>query len=126
MGAREGSIPADQAELLRGVFRFEDKIVRDIMVPQHRVTAIDLGWEVDRVMEVARASGNSRMPVFEKDLDAIRGVLHIKSLVGATDPDRATIEKLMRPPLFVSESLLISDLLQRFKEQRVHLGDRGR
>jgi CBS domain containing-hemolysin-like protein len=121
VGAREGSIPADQAELLRGIFRFEDKIVRDIMVPQDRVTAIDLDWDVDRVMEVARASGNSRMPVFENDLDAIKGVLHIKSLVAANDPNRATIEKVMRPPMFVSESLLISDLLQRFKEQRVHL-----
>jgi len=118
---REGSIPADQAELLQGIFRFEDKIVRDIMVPQDRVTAIDLNWDVDRVMRAAKESGHSRMPVYDGDLDHIRGTLHIKSLVGAKERDQDTVRKLMRRPLFVSESLLISDLLQRFKEQRVHL-----
>ena len=121
VGAREGSIPADQAELLRGIFRFEDKIVRDIMVPQDRVTAIDLEWDVERVLRVAKESGHSRMPVCEGDLDHIKGVLHIKQLVGTKDVGRESVERAMRPPMFVSESLLISDLLQRFKEQRVHL-----
>ena len=121
VGQREGSIPADQAALLRGIFRFEDKIVRDIMVPRDRVTAIDLEWPVARAVEVAQRSGHSRMPIYEGDLDHIKGVLHIKQLVGAVDPERVDVENRMRPPLYVSESLLIADLLQRFKEQRVHL-----
>lgn len=121
VGQREGSIPAEQAELLRGIFRFEDKIVRDIMVPLDRVTAIDLDWDIARVIERAHGSGHSRMPVYEEDLDHIRGVLHIKQLVGLRRPGRADIERVMRPPLFVSESLHIGDLLQRFREQRVHM-----
>jgi putative hemolysin len=121
VGQREGSIPADQAELLRGIFRFEDKIVRDIMVPQDRVTAIDLRLDIAAVIERAHGSGHSRLPVYEDDLDHITGVLHIKQLVGLRNPGRADIKRVMRPPLFVSESLLIQDLLQRFREQRVHL-----
>ncbi len=121
LGQREGTIAADQAELLRGIFRFDDKIVRDIMVPQRNVTAIDFDWDVARVVEVARHSGHSRMPVFEGDLDSIKGVLHIKSLIGHPDAGREEVEQAMRPPLFVAESLLISDLLQRFKEERKHL-----
>jgi putative hemolysin len=121
VGQREGSIPADQAALLRGIFRFEDKIVRDIMVPRDRLTAIDLQWPLARAVEVAQRSGHSRMPVYEGDLDHIKGVLHIKQLVGVDDVDRPEVEKMMRPPMYVSESLLIADLLHRFKEQRVHL-----
>lgn len=121
VGQREGSIPAEQAELLRGIFRFEDKITRDIMVPRDRVTAIDLEWDIARVIERAHGSGHSRMPVIEGDLDHIKGVLHIKQLVGLRHPGRADIQRVMRPPLFVSESLHIGDLLQRFREQRVHL-----
>jgi putative hemolysin len=121
VGQREGSIPADQAALLRGIFRFEDKIVRDIMVPRDRVTAIDLQWPMARAVEVAQRSGHSRMPVYEGDFDHITGVLHIKQLVGVTDADRGEVKKVMRAPMYVSESLLIADLLQRFKEQRVHL-----
>ncbi|MCA9651915.1 MAG: HlyC/CorC family transporter [Myxococcales bacterium] len=121
VGQREGSIPADQAALLRGIFRFEDKIVRDIMVPENRVTSIDLDWDLERVIERAHASGHSRMPVYKGDLDHIVGVLHIKQLVGLHDAEAADLERVMRPPLFISESLLIQDLLQRFREQRVHL-----
>lgn len=121
VGQREGSIPSDQAELLRGVFRFDDKIVRDIMIPEAQVTAIDLSWDVERVVAAALESGHSRMPVFEGDLDNITGVLLIKSLVGRTDQGSGALERAIRPPMFVAESMLISDLLQRFKEQRVHL-----
>jgi CBS domain containing-hemolysin-like protein len=122
VGAREGSILPEQAELLRGIFRFDDKIVRHIMVPQDSVTAIDRNWDVERVIRVAMDSGHSRLPVYEGDLDHIKGVLHIKTLVGRQEQGQEAFEKAMRPPLFVSESVHISDLLQRFKEERVHLG----
>ena len=121
VGQREGSIPADQAALLRRIFQFEDKIVRDIMVPRDRVTAIDLAWSVERIIDVAHASGHSRMPAFEGDLDRIKGVLHIKQLVGSPERTPEAVTRLTRTPLFVSESLMISDLLERFKERRVHL-----
>ncbi len=121
VGRREGSIPADQAELLQGIFRFEDKIVRDIMVPRDRLTAIDLTWDIDRVISTAHQSGHSRLPVCEGDLDEIKGVLHIKTLVGVDQLDRGTIRRLMRKPMFVSESTLVADLLQSFRERRVHL-----
>jgi len=118
-----GSIPTDQAEILRKIFRFDDKHVREIMVPVDRVTAVDLKWDLQRIRDVARRSGHSRMPVYERELDNIKGVLHIKELVGVGDTgiDPDLLMQMMRPPLFVSESLLIQDLLRRFKEQRVHL-----
>ncbi len=118
---KSGSIPADQAALLQGIFRFEDKVVRDIMVPQDRVTAIDLTWDVERVVRVAQASGHSRMPVFEGNIDHIKGVVHIKTLLGVTQLGPESIRRKMRPPMFVGASLHISDLLARFKEQRTHL-----
>src|SRR5690606_9304093 len=46
---REGTIPAEQAELLQQVFRFEQKIVRDIMVPLDRVVGVDLEWDIDKI-----------------------------------------------------------------------------
>ncbi|HWB74484.1 MAG TPA: hemolysin family protein [Nannocystaceae bacterium] len=121
VGQREGSIADDQATLLRRVFQFDDTIVRDIMVPRVRVTAVDLSWPVPRIIQVAQASGHSRLPAYEGDLDRIRGVLHIKQLVGADSLDSDVVNRVMRKPLFVSESLMISDLLDRFKEHRVHL-----
>jgi len=125
---REGSIPAEQAELLQQVFRFEEKIVRDIMVPLDHVVGVDLGWDIDKIKQVANRTGHSRLPVYAADLDNVRGILHIKQIVGlelgpaaSESGQRELLEQVMRPPIFVSESLLIHDLLRRFKEQRVHL-----
>ena len=124
---REGSISGEQAELLKQVFRFEDRIVRDIMVPLDRVVAVDLDWGIDEIKRVAHATGHSRLPVYVGDLDNVRGILHIKQIVGieldaVPQAERqARFEKLLRPPIFVSESLLVHDLLRRFKEQRAHL-----
>ncbi len=120
VGRREGSIAAEQAALLQGIVRFEDKIVRDILIPVDKVTAVDLSWGVKRVSQVAGRSGHSRLPVYEGNIDNIKGILHIKQLVGLGPEE--SIARILRPPVFISESLRLHDLLQRFKEQRVHLG----
>ncbi|HEY8376702.1 MAG TPA: hemolysin family protein, partial [Nannocystis sp.] len=119
VGQREGSIDPSQAMLLAGIVRFEAKIVRDIMIPASRVTAVSSAWTVAQVREVALRSGHSRLPVYEGQLDNIRGVLHIKQLVGMRETERIT--GALRPPVFVSLTMRLHDLLQRFKEERVHL-----
>ncbi len=121
MGKQEGSIPEDQAALLQGIFRFDDKVVRDIMVPRDDVTFVDSSWPLERIVRVARDSGHSRLPVCDGGLDRVRGILHIKSLVGYAPDDPVDVLRLVRPPLFVSESLFIGDLLRQFKERRMHL-----
>jgi putative hemolysin len=120
VGHRDGSIPADQAALLAGIVRFEAKIARDIMIPENRVTAVNVAWDVRQVREVALRSGHSRFPVYEGSLmKNVRGVLHIKQMVGLSDSDG--IGRLVRPPVFISQSMRLHDLLQRFKDQRGHL-----
>ena len=89
------------------------------MVPVDQVTAVDLEWEVRQVREVAIRSGHSRLPVYQSNIDSVRGILHIKQLVGLADDE--SIERILRPPVFVSESQRLHDVLRRFKEQRVHL-----
>jgi len=121
VGQRAGSIPADQAALLRGIFRFEDTTVRDILVPRDQVSAVDLSAEMSEVAAIAKRKGHSRLPVHRGDLNSIEGVLHVKQLVGLPTVRTQDIERLMRAPMYVSESLLIQDLLQRFREKRVHL-----
>lgn len=120
LGHREGSIPAHQAALLAHIVRFEQKIARDIMIPENRVTAVNVEWDVRQVRELAMRTGHSRLPVYEGSLiKNVKGVLHIKQLVGLADSDR--VGRALRPPVFISETMRLPDLLQRFKDQRVHL-----
>lgn len=119
VGQREGSIDPGQAMLLAGIVRFEAKIVRDIMIPADRITAVNYAWTVAQVREVALRSGHSRLPVYEGQPGNIRGILHIKQLVDLADGER--VARVVRQPVFVSLTMRLHDLLQRFKEQRVHL-----
>ena len=120
IGHRDGSIPSDQAALLAGIVRFEAKIARDIMIPEDRVTAVNVAWDVRQVREVALRTGHSRFPVYEGSLmKNVRGVLHIKQMVALNETD--SIARVIRPPVFISQSMRLHDLLQRFKDQRVHL-----
>ncbi|RMG97252.1 MAG: HlyC/CorC family transporter [Deltaproteobacteria bacterium] len=121
MGKQEGSIPEDQAALLQGIFRFDDKVVRDIMIPRDHVTYVEADWPLERIVRVARDSGHSRLPVCSGGLDRVKGILHIKSLVGMPPDAPVDVLALSRRPLFVSESLFIGDLLRQFKERRMHL-----
>lgn len=121
LGRREGSLRADQADLLQGIFRFQDKVVRDIMVPRDRVTAVDLSDDAGDALAAAQRSGHSRLPAYERDLDNVVGTLHIKVLVGLGPSDRDRLRSLLRPTVFVSESMYLQDLLRRFREQRSHL-----
>ncbi len=122
-GWAEGSIRTDQAVLLRKVFSFEGKHVREIMVPITRVTMVELGAPLEEIRRAARDSGHSRLPVYKGSHDDIRGILHIKQLVGGVwhDEGAEALGKIIRRPMFVSESILVLDLLKRFKEQRLHL-----
>jgi CBS domain containing-hemolysin-like protein len=122
VGEREGSIPEDTAELLRGAVRFEEKIVADIAIPESETTMVDLSWDIERIRSETIKSGHSRIPVCDGDIDRIRGVLHIKELLGRDEQEPNLVQDLLRPPMFVSDSMLIHDLLTRFKEKRVHLG----
>jgi len=119
VGQREGSIDPGQAMLLAGIVRFEAKIVRDIMIPADRICAVNYAWTVAQVREVALRSGHSRLPVYEGQPGNIKGMLHIKQLVDLADAER--VARVVRQPVFVSLTMRLHDLLQRFKEQRVHL-----
>lgn len=119
VGQREGSIDPNQAMLLAGIVRFEAKIVRDIMIPASRVNAVNVAWTAAQVRVVALRSGHSRMPVYEGQPHNIIGVMHIKQLVELAETERLT--RVLRAPVFISQTMRLHDLLQRFKQERVHL-----
>lgn len=121
--AESGHITQGESKLLEGVFRFSDRVAREIMVPRDKVLAIDLARPVDDVLKEALANGHSRYPLFNKDLDGVVGVLHMKDLttrIAAGQPIR-TLRDLARPVMFVPESMAAQRLLRAFQRQRSHL-----
>ncbi len=119
----EGIIEKDQNELLRGVVEFGDQMVREIMTPRSRVVAVDIETTVGQLVEVFVREKYSRIPVYRERLDNIQGMVMAKDLLEFSDPEQAgrKIDFLVRPVMFVPETMAVSRLLKEFKKVKQKL-----
>jgi len=111
-----GVIPPDQASYLRNVFELSDKTVRDIMVPREKVVALSLAASEAEVLETARDTAHTRMPVWDESPDRIVGIVNTKDLFHLFSLKGLVIlMDAMYPPLFVDPDQPVARLLQTFR-----------
>jgi putative hemolysin len=124
-GAEHGSIPAQNAELLRSVIEFGDTVVREVMVPRTSMIAIEINTPLDEVVQLIIAQGHSRYPVYRDRIDQIEGTLYAKDLFRLIRRDAdatGRLEDLIRRPVFfTAHSQKISVLLRQMQARRVHV-----
>lgn len=112
----------DDKEILEGIVKFGNKGVNEIMRSRLEVTSIDIHSNFERVLQIIKESGYSRIPVFDGTLDDVRGILYIKDLLPYLDKSAAyRWQPLMRQPFFVPETKKIDDLLEDFQKSKVHM-----
>ena len=113
----------DEKELLEGILSFGDKTVSDIMRPRVDVVDIDQDDDFDEVVRKVIDTGYSRMPVYEETPDNIKGILYAKDLlpyIGTRD-NTFKWQTLMRPAYFVPETRMLDDLLEDFRQKKMHM-----
>jgi CBS domain containing-hemolysin-like protein len=121
--AAGGQLTAAQGLLLSNVFRFSDRVAREIMVPRSKVRGIDLRRPIEEALGYALENGHSRYPLYERDLDGIIGILHMKDLMPRLASRQLTksLRELARPAIFVPETMPAQRLLRTFQRQRSHM-----
>ena len=123
-GTQGGTVEASERELIERVFDFTDASVRSIMTPRSEIFAVEIDTPLNEVVRQMIEGGYSRVPVYRKAVDKIEGVLHTKDVLRASynNPTAAAgISDLMRKPLFVLEHQSIAEVLQQFRQTRVHI-----
>ena len=116
------SVTDEEKLILKGIATFGEKEASEIMVSRVNVTAIDKSMSLEDVKETVLKSGFSRIPVFDETLDNIMGVLYIKDLLPyANNSSLAWINLIRKPVFFVPENKRINDLLQEFRQKKIHL-----
>lgn len=111
-GTESGAIEDDSAELISNVFEYDDLRVSDVMTHRVNITAIDTGAELDDIIYLALNEGFSRIPVYEKNIDKIVGVLIVKdllSLIGSDHLEEFDLKKFIRETVFIPESCTCSN-----------------
>ncbi|HHP7233837.1 MAG TPA: hemolysin family protein [Desulfobacterales bacterium] len=117
----EGEIKEEEKELIHNIFEFDDTNVSEIMSPRADMFIIEAGAEIDLKQIVE--SGFTRIPVIEKDIDHVVGILNIKDLFlqYAKGNQAIDVRQIMQPPYFVPENKKLDSLLQAFKRRKQHM-----
>lgn len=112
----------EERGMLSGIVNFVNTEVEEIMRPRVDMTAVSLTAPFTEVMKSIVDSGFSRIPVYDEDLDNIKGVLFVKDLLPHLNRgDEFGWQQLIRKPYFVPEHKKINDLLEEFQSDKVHM-----
>ncbi len=112
----------DEKQILKGIRKFGNTTVKQTMRTRLDVSGIETRTTFNNVIIKIREMSYSRLPVYKSNLDEIVGMLHTKDILPHLDEaDNYDWHPLMRPVFYVHEQKLIEDLLQDFRNKRMHI-----
>jgi CBS domain containing-hemolysin-like protein len=118
-----GDLSTSERQMLKNLLHFGDQTAGDICVTRGDIIAVPATISFEDLVRAFADAGHSRLPVYRDRLDQVVGMIHIKDVfMASVDPARErAIDKLLRDPLFVPESMGVIDLLAQMRARRVHL-----
>jgi CBS domain containing-hemolysin-like protein len=114
-----GVMSEDQADYVRNVFRLSNKRVRDVMIPREKVVTVPINATEEELLETARDTAHTRLPVWEGNPDHIVGIVNTKDLFHLFSLKGLVIlMDAMYPPLFVEPDQPVARLLKTFRREK--------
>ncbi len=121
-GRTKGVFGKTEEELIHGVFNFVDRSVKEIMVPRPNIYAIDMEKSEAEVLQYIVENEFSRYPAYKDHLDNIQGIVYQKDIAKSIWSNRPlNLEKILRRPYLVPDTMKISMLLKDMQRRRIHL-----
>jgi len=119
-----GAVAPQESELLHAIFEFGDLLVRQVMIPRTEIIAVEADQPLTEIMALITESTYTKFPVYDDDIDNILGIIHVKDLLRTMQEpgwQKSTARSLVREPMYVPETLPVSTLLVRFRDDRQHI-----
>ena len=111
----------EEKKILKGIVNFGNLETRQIMCPRVDMFALKKTSNISDIIEKVINKGFSRVPVYEKNMDKILGVLYVKDLLPYLENKEFNWTQLLRAPLYVPENKKLDDLLNEFKAKKIHM-----
>jgi putative hemolysin len=122
VGEEAGVLEAAEGKLLQSIVDFGDRLAHEIMTPRIDVMTFDARKPITELAKLFSESKYARIPIYEKTVDQITGIVHVKDVLEAIlkneNPSAASIA---RPPYFVSETKKVSELLREFQLEHLQI-----
>lgn len=117
-----GAIDQSERELIQNVFDFDNRIVRQVMVPRLKVSGLNVNITMAEAMSTVLKEGYSRYPVFEGSMDEIIGIVHSKDIVSNHfENTQKSLRDVLRPAFYITEVKTIDTLLREFQKKKVQM-----
>ena len=121
-GKETGALDSNEHELIQNVFEFNERVVKNIMVPRTKISGIDIHTGKDELLETLITEGYSRMPVYDDVIDKIVGVVHAKDILPLLARNEDIVLKdIIRKPYFIPETKKINDLMAELQQKRIQI-----
>jgi putative hemolysin len=123
-GGEQGILEAEEEQMIHAVIELGEQRVHEVMVPRIAMVSLPVDATITDAIDTIVAEGHSRIPVYETTIDEIIGIIYAKDLLPflkATAPEPPALRTLLRPPVFVPESMSVDDLLHELQRRKVHI-----
>ena len=121
-GKETGALDSNEHELIQNVFDFNERVVKNIMVPRTKISGIEVDTPKEELLEILITEGYSRMPVYDDVIDKIIGIVHAKDILPLLARNEEIILKnIIRKPFFIPETKKINDLMAELQQKRIQI-----
>ena len=121
-GKESGALENNEHELIKNVFDFNERVVKNIMVPRTKISGIELNTPHRELLEIIIHEGYSRIPVYDETIDKIVGIVHAKDILPLlADNKECILKDIIRKPYFIPETKKINDLLSELQLKRIQI-----
>ncbi|MDP2414205.1 hemolysin family protein [Daejeonella sp.] len=121
-GKESGALETNEHELIKNVFDFNDRVVKNIMVPRTKISGIELNTPHKEVLDIIIREGYSRIPVYDETIDKIVGIVHAKDILPLLAENKeCVLRDIIRKPYFIPETKKINDLLSELQLKRIQI-----
>ena len=121
-GEEKGTIQEDEKEMIHNIFEFNDITVSEVMTHRTDVYAVDINSDIDDILKELGEYKYSRIPVYDEEIDDIKGILFIKDLLKYVNSKKnVKIKNIMREAYFVSENKPINELFKDLQKNKMQM-----
>ena len=117
----EGVIEEQESALMKNALDFDDITVNEILIPRVKVIGVELSESIDEIKELFNREMYSRMPVYEKSLDNITGIITNKAFFKMLDEGKTDIREIIQDVPHIADTNLISEAMRFMQSSKVHL-----
>jgi CBS domain containing-hemolysin-like protein len=121
-GKETGALDSNEHELIQNVFDFNERVVKNIMVPRTKISGIEMETSREELLEILITEGYSRLPVYDEVIDKIVGIVHAKDILPLlARGEEIVLKNIIRKPYFIPETKKINDLMAELQQKRIQI-----